>query len=65
MVTRLLEFTILTASRLGEARDPMWNEIDFKAMTWKIPAERMKMGKEHTIPFDLRPNFLPFSGRVI
>jgi integrase len=27
-----------------------WEEIDFDAAVWRIPAERMKKRKEHTIP---------------
>ncbi len=50
LVARLLEFTILTACRSGEARDASWNEINLEDMTWIIPAERMKMCKEHIVP---------------
>lgn len=54
LVARLLEFTILTACRSGEARDAKWNEIHLKDMTWTIPAERMKMEKEHIVPLSTR-----------
>ena len=54
LVARLLEFIILTACRSGEARDAKWGEINFKEMTWTIPAERMKMCKEHTVPLSTR-----------
>ena len=54
LVARLLEFIILTACRSGEARDAKWREINFKEMTWTIPAERMKMCKEHTVPLSTR-----------
>ena len=47
---RALEFTILTASRTGEVINASWNEIDLRAKTWTIPAERMKAGKEHKVP---------------
>lgn len=47
---RALELAILTASRSGEIRGATWSEIDLKAGLWTIPAERMKMGKEHRIP---------------
>ena len=47
---RALEFTILTAARSGEVRGATWQEIDLKAKTWTIPAERMKARKEHRIP---------------
>lgn len=47
---RALEFAILTAARSGEVRGATWAEIDLKARTWTIPAERMKAGKEHRVP---------------
>lgn len=47
---RALEFTILTAARSGEVRGATWDEIDLKAATWIVPAERMKAGKEHRVP---------------
>ncbi|MDR0578055.1 MAG: tyrosine-type recombinase/integrase [Candidatus Accumulibacter sp.] len=50
MAARALEFSILTATRSGEVRHATWDEIDFEAKTWTIPAERMKARKEHPIP---------------
>ncbi|WP_174944798.1 tyrosine-type recombinase/integrase [Burkholderia lata] len=47
---RCLEFTVLTASRSGEARGARWNEIDMRRGIWSIPAERMKAKKEHRVP---------------
>lgn len=47
---RALEFGILTAARPGETRGAVWDEIDLKAGVWVIPAERMKMKKEHRVP---------------
>jgi len=47
---RALEFSILTVARSGEVRGAGWNEIDLKAKTWTIPAERMKARKEHRVP---------------
>lgn len=49
-VREALEFIILTATRTGEIRLATWDEIDFDAATWTIPAARMKAGKEHRIP---------------
>ena len=50
-VSRLaLEFLILTATRSGEVRGTKMDEIDIRNRLWTIPAERMKMGKAHTIP---------------
>jgi integrase len=45
-----LRFAILTAARSGEVRGAVWQEIDLKAATWTIPAERMKAEREHRVP---------------
>ena len=45
-----LEFLILTAARSGEARGAKWGEIDLEAATWTVPAERIKMAREHVVP---------------
>lgn len=50
MSARALEFAVLTAARSGEVRGATWAEIDLKAHIWKIPASRMKAGKEHRVP---------------
>jgi len=50
VAARALEFAILTAARSGEVRGATWAEIDFDTGLWIIPAERMKMGKEHRVP---------------
>ncbi|ESY37783.1 integrase [Mesorhizobium sp. LNJC384A00] len=47
---RAVEFLALTATRSGETRGATFSEIDAKAKTWTIPAERMKAGKEHVVP---------------
>jgi integrase len=47
---RALEFAILTAARSGEVRGATWDEIDMENQLWVIPAERMKMEKEHRVP---------------
>lgn len=50
MAAKCLEFIILTACRSGEARLAVWDEIDFQAKTWTIPAGRTKTDKEHIVP---------------
>ena len=50
MGARALELTILTAARSGETRGAVWSEIDLKAKTWTIPADRMKTGEVHRVP---------------
>ncbi|MFM7028196.1 MAG: tyrosine-type recombinase/integrase [Chakrabartia sp.] len=47
---RALEFTILTVARSGEVLGATWGEIDLEKAQWTVPAERMKAGKEHSIP---------------
>ena len=44
------EFLILTATRGGDVRHAAWHEFDIDAGLWTIPAERMKMRREHRIP---------------
>ena len=48
------EFLVLTAARSGEVRGARWDEIDMDAATWVVPAERMKIGREHRIPLSPR-----------
>ncbi|HEY2658327.1 MAG TPA: integrase arm-type DNA-binding domain-containing protein [Caulobacteraceae bacterium] len=50
MGARALEFAILTAARSGEVRGATWSEIDLKEAVWTVPANRMKMGREHRAP---------------
>lgn len=47
------EFLVLT-SRSGEVRLARWREIDVKTAAWTIPAERMKMKREHCVPLSAR-----------
>lgn len=51
---RALEFVILTAARTGEAIGAQWREFDLEAKTWAVPAERMKMRREHRVPLSPR-----------
>ncbi len=41
---------LLTFVRTSELINATWEEIDFDKKQWVIPAERMKMGKEHIVP---------------
>ncbi|MAL95624.1 MAG: integrase [Haliea sp.] len=45
-----LRFAILTGARSGEARLATWDEIDLDARVWRLPADRMKEGQQHTVP---------------
>ena len=48
------EFLVLTACRSGEVRGALWKEIDIEGREWRIPAERMKTGREHRVPLSGR-----------
>lgn len=51
LVTRfLIEWQLHTMARPNEASGARWDEIDVKNKVWVIPAERMKMNREHVIP---------------
>ncbi|WEY37775.1 site-specific integrase [Paraburkholderia sp. SUR17] len=54
VASRALEFGILNASRTSEIIGAQWTEIDLDAKLWTIPAERMKMKKEHRVPLSKR-----------
>lgn len=45
-----LNLIMLTFVRTSELINARWEEIDFERREWVIPAERMKMGKEHIVP---------------
>ena len=42
--------TMLVFLRSTELRGGMWQEIDFQAACWNVPAERMKMKLAHAVP---------------
>jgi integrase len=46
----LIEWQLHTMVRPGEAAQAKWSDIDFEKGLWIIPAERMKMDKEHHVP---------------
>ncbi|MEY0588505.1 integrase [Providencia manganoxydans] len=46
----LFMWQLLTISRSAEAAEARWDEINFETKEWKIPAARMKMNREHTVP---------------
>ena len=51
VLTRLaMELLSLTFIRTGELIGGRWEEIDWKQNLWVIPAERMKMKREHIVP---------------
>lgn len=47
---RAILFSLLTFVRPGELRKAKWEEFDFSEKLWTIPAERMKMRRDHIVP---------------
>jgi integrase len=45
-----LKLLALLAPRPGELQHARWDEVDFEQKVWTIPAERMKMRREHRVP---------------
>jgi len=63
-----LTLLMLTALRPGELRGARWDEIDIDRALWRVPAARMKMKTEHTVPLskqaiDVIESMRPISGR--
>ncbi|PKG97856.1 integrase domain-containing protein [Paraglaciecola sp. MB-3u-78] len=63
----LLEWQLHSMVRPSEASQALWSDIDYERKLWVIPAERMKMGKEHHIPLSdqalaILELMQPFSG---
>jgi len=48
--SKALALTILTTSRTQEIMGAKWSEFDFDKCIWTVPADRMKVGKEHRVP---------------
>jgi integrase len=47
---RALQLLVLTATRSQEIRGAAWDEFDLEKGLWVIPAQRMKMDREHRVP---------------
>jgi len=63
-----LMLLMLTAVRPGELRGAQWDEIDLENGLWRVPASRMKMKTEHTVPLSTQAlaalkALQPLSGR--
>jgi integrase len=54
VVSRAIEFVVLTATRSGDVRGAQWREIDLKQRLWTIPDNRNKSGRVHRIPLSSR-----------
>lgn len=48
----LIEWQLLTITRPIEAVSALWEEIDFNQKLWTIPADKMKMRRDHVIPLN-------------
>ena len=49
-VRQALRLILLTGQRPGEVVGMRWDEIDLPAALWRLPAERMKARRAHTVP---------------
>jgi integrase len=50
VIISAMKFQILTMTRPTEARGAQKREFDLARKTWTIPADRMKMRREHVVP---------------
>ena len=50
VVRSALQMLAFTFCRSTEIRDAEWKEFDFEDKLWRIPAERMKMKRDHLVP---------------
>jgi integrase len=61
VAARCVEICILTVARSQEIRLMEWDELDFEAMTWMVPAEKMKVKGE----LEPKPHLVPLSNQAI
>ena len=47
---RMLETCILTCARTNEVIHMRWTDVDLERSQWRVPAEMMKMDKDHVVP---------------
>jgi integrase len=45
-----MKLLVMTFVRSGELRKAKWEEIDWQNATWRIPAHKMKMKRDHVVP---------------
>jgi integrase len=50
VAAKAMAFAVLTAARSQEVLKARWSEVDLDTGVWTVPAERMKMRKEHRVP---------------
>ena len=49
-----LHLILLTFVRTGELRNALWSDFKWEDRLWRIPAERMKMSRDHNVPLSDR-----------
>jgi integrase len=54
VVRSAIEFLMLTASRPANIRFMEWAEVDLEQAVWRIPAQKMKMERDHHVPLPPR-----------
>jgi integrase len=47
---KVIKLLVLTGARRAEVGGMRWSEIGFERGVWVIPAERVKNGRQHTLP---------------
>ncbi|GHV49915.1 integrase [Deltaproteobacteria bacterium] len=67
VVRNSLRLMNLTFCRANEIRLAEWTEFDFEDKLWRIPAEKMKMSRDHLVPLSKQAlavleEMRPFSG---
>lgn len=50
VVKEALELSALLFQRPGEIRQMQWADINWREKRWEIPAEKMKMARDHIVP---------------
>jgi integrase len=50
VVKTAMQLSPILFQRPGEIRAMEWNEINWEAEQWELPAEKMKMGQPHIVP---------------
>lgn len=50
MTRTALRLILLTGQRPGEVAGMRWDELDLSAAVWRLPAERVKNRRAHTVP---------------
>ena len=53
-----LRFLILTATRTKEVIEAKFDEFDLQKKMWTIPADKMKVRKEHKVPYQKKQSRL-------